>query len=106
MAASHSKPIANPPVSATPEKAKMRFKKIEPKSSLSPKKGSSPTLVYCAGTLFNLVVIWTVHPIDSTKDGFTNQAKVLLRTNRDVAESIGLTQVSQPILSILPATIL
>jgi hypothetical protein len=93
MAPSQSKKSVTPPASASPEKAKMRFKKIEAKSSLSPKKGSSPTLVYCAGTFFNLVLIWTVHPIDATKDGLTNQAKVILRTNRDIADSLGLIQV-------------
>jgi hypothetical protein len=72
----------------------MRFKKIELKSSLSPKKGSSPTTVYCAGTSFNAVVVWTVHSIDHTKDGFTNPAKVAFRTNREIADLLGLIQVS------------
>jgi len=94
MAPASSKISANPPVSATPEKVKMRLKKIEVKSSLSPKKGSSPTTVYCAGISFNAVVVWTVHSIDHTKDGFTNPAKVAFRTNREIADSLGLIQVS------------
>lgn len=89
-----SKPTPAPPASASPEKMKLRLKKFEVKSSLTPKKGSSPTLVYCAGTSFNAVVVWTVHPIDSTKDGFTNPAKIIFRTNREVADSLGVIQVS------------
>jgi hypothetical protein len=89
-----SKPTPAPPASASPEKMKLRLKKFEVKSSLTPKKGSSPTLVYCAGTSFNAVVVWTVHPIDSTKDGFTNPGKIIFRTNREVADSLGVIQVS------------
>ena len=97
MAPASSKISANPPASASPEKAKLSIKKFNNKSSLSPKKGSSPTTIYCTGSSFNAVIIWTEHPTDKTKDGFTNPAKIDLRTNREVADSLGVLQVSNTI---------
>lgn len=85
-----------PPASASPDKStSLKFKKITPKSSLSPKKGGSPTKVYIAGSSFNAVFLRTVHPLDPTKDGFTYTAKEALRADNEAADRLKCVNVSK-----------
>lgn len=81
--------------SASPEKTSMvKFKKIEVKSSFQSKKTISGTAVYITGSRFNTVFLRTVHPNDSSKDGFIHTAKEELKTNKSVADRVQCVNVS------------
>lgn len=82
-------------ITASPEKSSVvKFKKIQAKSSFQSKRSISGTPVYIAGSRFNTVFVRTVHPNDSTKDGFIHTAKEELKNNRIVADRVKCVNVS------------
>jgi len=78
------------PTSGSPngKSSTLKFKRIEAKTSLSPKKGSNMTQVHYSGSSFNVVVVRTVNSNDSSKDGFTNPAKLKLKEERETADRL------------------
>ena len=83
------------PNSGTPngKSTTLKFKRIEAKTSLSPKKGSNMTQVHYSGSSFNVVAVRTVNSNDSGKDGFTNPAKLKLKEERETADRLKCVNV-------------